>query len=100
MSTFTTNLTLLSNASETGLPATVDCGGLFLLSGVGTFGGATASVQILGPDGATYIDLPGATLTAAGAVTFFLPDNAVIKGALTGGAPSAIYLSVRRVPQH
>lgn len=79
---------LLSNASATGNPTTW-CGGRGVFSLAGTVGGATITLQYLGPDGSTY--LTGATaLTAVGLVAFELPPGK-IRALVAGGAPSGLY---------
>ncbi len=79
---------LLDNASATGNAAQWG-GGRGVFSAAGTFGGATVTLQYLGPDGSTW--LTAATgLTAAGLVAFELPPGQ-IKAAVGGGAPSGLY---------
>lgn len=80
--------TLLSNASATGsaVPWPGGKGGVML---AGTVGGATITLQILGPDGTTW--LTGATaLTAVGVGVFELPCGQ-IRALVAGGAPSGLY---------
>lgn len=73
-------------------------GGQGVFSAVGTFGGATLSLQFMGPDGSTWIDAGvGTTLTAAGAGIFFLPPSP-IRCTVTGGSPSGLYARAQRVP--
>lgn len=87
--------------STTGGAATgplVDCpGGVMLFAVAGTFGGATITLSILGPDGATMIPAGTATtLTAAGAAIAWLPPCQV-QAIVTGGPPSGIFASIARV---
>lgn len=87
---------LLSNASATG--STVNwLGGKGNFAVVGTFGGGTVKLQALGPDGSTYIDVPNASLSAAGMVLFELPAGK-IQAVVTGGTPSGLYAKAARVP--
>lgn len=73
-------------------------GGMGVFTVVGTFGGATVSLQFVGPDGTTLIDAGlGTTLTANGAGVFYLPP-CPIQATVTGGPPSGIYAHVARVP--
>lgn len=89
---------LLTNASATGAQA-VWPGGIGLFSCIGTFGGATVSLQFVGPDQSTLITAgTNTTLTAAGAGVFYLPPCRV-QATVTGGAPSGLYASVDRVQQ-
>jgi len=72
-------------------------GGIGVFAVVGTFGGATISLQFIGPDGLTLIDAGTATtLTAAGAGVFYLPPGPIV-ATITGGAADAIYASASRV---
>lgn len=88
---------LLSNASATS-SAQAWRGGRGVFAAAGTFGGATVSLQFLGPDNATWIDAgANTTLTAAGAGLFELPPTQ-IRAAVTGGAPSGLYANASRVP--
>lgn len=88
--------TLLSNASATG-SATQWPGGTGVFAAAGTFGGATVSLQFLGPDGSTWIDAGSdTTLTTAGGGGFFL-DSGQIRAAVSGGSPSGLYASANQV---
>lgn len=92
----TTSIDLLSNASATG--ATVQWpGGRGTFSAAGTFGGATVTLQFLGPDGVTSITAGvDTTLTAAGGGNFDLPP-AQLQAAVSGGTPSGLYARAARV---
>lgn len=81
---------LLNNVAVTG-PATVVSGGTFSWAVSGTFGGATVKLQLLGPDGTTYIDIPSASMTAAGVMSVDIAGGATVKAVITGGAPSAMF---------
>lgn len=80
---------LLTNASATGAAKTWP-GGKGKFFAVGTFGGATLTLAVLGPDGATYVSVAGVSLTAAGTADFILPPGP-IKAILTAGAPANMY---------
>jgi hypothetical protein len=82
---------LLSNVAATGQPVQWD-GGTGLFSLAGTVGGATITLQYLGPDGSTW--LTGATaLTAVGVVSTRLPPGRV-RALVAGGAPSGLYANL------
>jgi hypothetical protein len=82
---------LLNNASATGSPTGPIVANSYIWAVAGTFGGATVKLQYLGPDGTTYIDVPSASLTAAGAIEVRIGAGAIVKAVVTGGAPSALY---------
>lgn len=88
---------LLSNASTTGEAIGIGKGGAFAVVGDGTFGGATLQLQLLSPDGSSWISITDATLTAEGAFVVDLPDGATIRMLVSGGAPSALYASIGSV---
>jgi hypothetical protein len=88
------NLTLLSNAAVSGNPTLVPTGGRYVYAVTGTFGGTSSKLQMLGPDGTTYVDVPTTTLTAAGMPTIELPAGCTVKTVLTGGTPSAMYATL------
>jgi hypothetical protein len=87
--------TLLSNASATGSPV-VWGGGLGIFDCAGTFGGATVTLQFLGPDGSTWIAMGSdTTLSAAGGALFtFRPGK--IRAAVSGGAPSGLFATAEQ----
>lgn len=87
---------LLNNASATG--SWVDWGGgPGVFSAVGTFGGATVTLQFQGPDGSTAVAMGSdTTLTAAGAGGFVYPPGR-IRAAVTGGTPSGLYAEANQV---
>lgn len=93
----TAQIDLISNAAATGAAKTCALGGRYLMVLAGTVGGATVTVEILGPDGATYVLVDGATLSAVGTKTIFLPWGATVRGAVAGGTPSGLYLSLYRM---
>lgn len=62
----------------------------------GTFSGATISLEMLSPDGSSWIAISGSGFTAEGAVIVDLPASKY-RGAVAGGPPSNIYAALRRV---
>jgi hypothetical protein len=60
------------------------------------FGGATIKLQMLGPDGASLLDVGGTALTLNGAAAFDLAP-CQIQATVVGGPPTAVYASVSRV---
>jgi len=91
-------LDLLANAAATGAAMTWSGGdGCFLA--VGSFGGATVSLQVLGPDRTTWIDVGASTtLSAQGVATYRLPPGQ-IRAAVTGGTPSGLYAKAAGIGQ-
>jgi hypothetical protein len=81
---------LITNGSATGSSVIWRGGkGTFLVTG--TFGGTTVTLQFLGTDNATWIDVGAeAALTAAGLVGFELAAG-LIRAEVVGGTPSALY---------
>jgi hypothetical protein len=90
MANIASDFALLSNASATG-SAQEWPGGAGIMEVVGTFNGATVALQVLGPDGSTYI-AGGPVATVAGSYPFNLPPG-FIKGVITG-SPTGIYARV------
>lgn len=81
---------LLSNASATGAAAAWP-GGAGMVDVVGTFGGATATLQFLASDGTTWTPFgTDTTFTAAGGALFMMRSGK-IRMAVSGGAPSGLY---------
>lgn len=93
----TGSVDLLVNASATGAPQLWGLGN-GVLSVVGTFGGATLQLQMLGPNSSTWIDIPTASFTANGAIVVELPP-ARVRMNVTGGTPSALFASLQAVPE-
>lgn len=88
---------LLADASATGSPTRCALGGRYLMSSVGTHGGGSVSVEILSPDGTTYVGVENASLSNNGTKVIYLPWNSTIRGAVAGGSPSGLYLSLYRM---
>lgn len=88
--------TLLSNASATGSAASVR-GGLHAFAVDGTFSGATVKLQLLSPDGVSFIDVPDASFTVEGVIGVELPGGSTVKAVITGGPPSGIYATLSLV---
>lgn len=81
---------LLTNASSTG-SAVLWPGGRGTFLAAGTFGGATVSLQVLGPDESSWIDAGSyTTFTANGVGNFDLPQGK-IRASVASGTPSSLY---------
>lgn len=92
------NFKLLENASATGSGVRVLLKGTYVWSAVGTFSGATLTLQVLGPDGVTYITT-AATLTAAGTAELRVGAGSTVRVLITGGPPSGIYSNFDRAAE-
>lgn len=94
------NITLLSAASATGAAVNVQLGGEYCFDVAGTFGGTTVGLQMLGPDGTTWIsirDADGAiALTEARAVFVLLPAGQY-RATITGGTGVSMNARLRSV---
>lgn len=94
------NAQLLSAAAATGVSVPIAFGGDYCFAAAGTFGGSTVGLDMLGPDGATWIavrDISGPiALTAAGAVIVSLPAGAY-RASISGGSGVSMSASLRSV---
>lgn len=91
-------INLLSNEAATGAQVLIGVGGVYQFTAAGTFGGATLTLQILGPDGTTWFAAgTDATLTAAGGCIVELGNDSIVRAAVTGGSPSALFARLRGV---
>ena len=82
-------VTLIEAGSATGAARPWD-GGRGQFTAVGSFAGATVSLEVLGPDGATWIPVgPDVRLVTAGVGNFELPAGS-IRAAVSGGSPSGL----------
>lgn len=86
---------LLSNANASGVASVPLNGGQYIWKVTGTFGGATATLQSLGPDNSTYQDVT--TLTANGQALVNVGVGEILRVLLTGGTPSAMYSTLAKV---
>lgn len=93
----TGSVDLLVNASATG-GYQYWAGGKGVLSVVGTFGGATLQLEMLGPNGTTPIAIPTASFTANGAIVVELPPSR-LRMTVTGGTPSGLFASLQAIPE-
>lgn len=91
------------NTNAVGLPVTAGTdyafgGGPCVFSvAAGAFNGATVKLQVLGPDGATWIDAGTAcTLTANGFGFVYLPHSRV-RVNVAGGTPTGLFAVVQRI---
>lgn len=86
---------LMKNVSTTGAGAQATwVGGRSALVVMGTFP-TTATLQLLGPDGSTWITM--ATPSTAGSTALDLPAG-TYRMNLTGGSPAGFYASLATVP--
>lgn len=88
---------LINNAAATGADTKIGQGGLYAFSVVGTFSGASIKLQLKAGDGATWVDIPDTTFTAAGVVGVYIPAGANVRAVVTGGPPSGIYAHIQLV---
>lgn len=80
-----------------GVDVQVPVGGAYFVAINGTFGGTSFKMQVKGPDGTNYIDIPSSTFAVAGVVEVDLPAGAIVRGVLTGGAGMSIYATASLV---
>jgi len=94
-----TTFTLLSAGAATGAAVPMHLAGDYIFSVAGTFGGATVGIDMLGPDGSTWIALNDASgaiaITAAGAIGVSLPIGSY-RASITGGAGVSVYAVLAR----
>ena len=94
----TTSIDLLANASATSA-AQQWPGGRAVASVAGTFGGSTLALQMLGPDGITWLAIAaGVSFTAPGSTAAIDLPPATIRATVSGGTPSGLYARLARVP--
>lgn len=88
-------IVLLENASATGAERDWP-GGRGAFYAEGNFGGATVKLQVESPNG-SWLDVgTDVTLTSPGVGGFELPRGG-IRASVSGGAPSALYVSVKPI---
>lgn len=85
---------LLSNASATGNSFQVNNSRDYVFSVDGTFGGATVTLQLLSPDGSSWLSITNAAFTAEGAVAVFLGADSTVRVLVASGIPSALYAAL------
>jgi len=90
-------LDLLNNAAATGNPARWP-GGRGSFVAAGTFGGATVKLQMLGPDGATWLDVDSTTSVTAVGHVVFEAGAGQLRALVSGGSPSGLYAKAVRIP--
>lgn len=69
--------------------------GVYLLAVSGTFNSGSVSLQLLGPDGSTYLTVGSAVTSAGTAQPLYCPDGQYQLA--VSGSPSAMYASVSRI---
>lgn len=74
-------------------------GGMGSFEVMGTFGGGTAKLQILGADLATWLDVGSSTsFTANGTAGFYAPAG-LLRMTLSGSTAPSLKAFVRQIPQ-
>lgn len=81
---------LLDDTDVTGPVVGPLAGGWYIVTVMGTFGGTTAALSYLGPDGSTYIAAVDGSFTAAGSARVLVGAGCMAKMTLTGGSPSGM----------
>lgn len=100
MNDFPTLITLLSSASATGAEQVSQRPGRYCFAVAGTFGGATVGLQMLGPDGATWIDIEddaGAIAIASAKARLIALPAGRYRATITGGAGVSLSATLARV---
>lgn len=88
---------LLSNATATGAAAIWPGGTGHFAAVASAWNGASATLQFLGPDGATWIPMGVDTTLAANGTGLFQCQPGKIRVAISGGPPTAVYATANRV---
>ena len=100
---------LISNQAAGSYPFRLDIGGRYMMTVHATFGGGTVKLQVLGPDGVTYLDVQG-TFNNAGAevdlvISTFSSDGTKVYDLAPGQykflvtTATAVYAAIARCPQ-
>ena len=98
MSTSTERVSLLNNVTTSGSAVTVD-GGRYIVDAVcATWNGATAQLQYLSADNATYVNVNGASFVANGAAEIMVGAGALMKMTISGTPSAGVYAALKRVP--
>ena len=96
----TDRISLLSAASATGTEKTVIVPGNYTFAVAGTFGGSVVGLQMLGPDGATWIsvadELAPLAFATAGAIVVACAAGSY-RATITGGSGVSLYADLRHV---
>lgn len=95
MSATTRAYSLLAGATATGNPVSVTGGRYIWAIQAGTWNGATATLQVLGPDGSTYQTV--ATATADTNVNVLIGEGASMKVAISVATPTNVNSTLRGV---
>lgn len=85
----------LSNSAPGSFPFKLD-GGRYQMAAAGTFGGGNTKLQQLMPDGATFVDVPSSTISAAGVSGIFDLPPGQYQIVIT--TSTAMYVSLVRIP--
>lgn len=86
----------IKNSGAATLGFSLVIGGLYQVSAHATWGGGNADLQILLPDGVTYLSMGSATkLTADGFATIYLPPGTYQVVITTS---TAVYWAIARIP--
>lgn len=85
---------LLSNAGATGQQSTLPGGRYVWTVNCPTWNGATATLQVLGADGATLMNVVSATQDGSFDIT--VGQNATVQVTVSGGPPSGMYSTMRQ----
>ena len=88
------NLVSGQNAAGTTTPVNVEKNPYYIFSCVATsWGGASAQIQALGPDGATWLTGGVSALTSNGVVTLSLGTGSLVEVVVTG-TPTGLYCAL------
>lgn len=95
LGTFGKDYAQVTNAAAADTPIVIILnGGTYGIFAKATWGGGSADVQMLGPDGVTYISVLAATFTADGFKTFTVPGG---QCKIVFTTASACYASLSRI---
>ena len=90
------SIKLLDNASATGAAFQVS-GGKYIWVADGAFVTDTLQLQFLSPDGTSWMDFAGASLTVEGAVLVEIANGSTVRVEVTGVSSSALFSTLTSV---
>lgn len=92
------NARLLSASTATGAAVPIAFGGDYCFAAAGTFGGCAVGLEMLGPDGATWIAVTDSTgaiiMTAASAIIVSIPAGSY-RATITGGSGVSMHATLK-----